>query len=63
MTAEELTKVAEHVRLMAKELAWCVKHLQGIYNIIRTDEQPEVEDVDPAQLSLFDDSSSTTCID
>lgn len=53
MTAEELTKVAEHVRLMAKELAWCVKHLQGIYNIIRTDEQPDVGYVDPAQLSLF----------
>jgi hypothetical protein len=45
-------QLAEHVRLLHKELSWCLSHLSAIYDIIKPEDAPEIED--PNQLKLFE---------
>lgn len=50
--------VAEEVRLMHKEIGWALGHLANIYAMIRTDDNPPIED--PNQLKLFQDNENDT---
>lgn len=54
-TASE--QVAEHVRLMYKQMAWAVAHMRAIYDIIKPVDAPEL--IDPNQLKLFDEETRT----
>lgn len=50
-TAQE--QVAEHLRLIYKELLWATKHLQALYELVKPDEAPEIEN--PNQLKIFEE--------
>ena len=45
------SRLAECIRLAAKELMWASKNLACFYEAIRTEENPPMED--PNQLKLF----------
>lgn len=48
--------VAEEVRLIHKELGWVLKHLANLYAMLRSDDNPPLED--PSQLKLFEDDNT-----
>ena len=50
---ESLKLIAEHLRLVFKELRWAANHIAAIHDIMRPEEEPPIED--PNQLKLFDD--------
>lgn len=43
---------------MHKEIGWALGHLANIYAMIRTDDNPPIED--PNQLKLFQDNENDT---
>lgn len=45
--------IAEHLRLVYKELRWAANHIAALHDIMRPEEEPPIED--PNQLKLFDD--------
>lgn len=49
-------KMAEELRLMHKEMRWVAAHIANIYKMLRTDEEPPIEE-DPKQLKLFQDEN------
>lgn len=61
MDEQSQIKLAELVRIMHKELGWVVKNLAKVYDMLRTESSPALEDeIDPRQLSLFNDESDET---
>jgi hypothetical protein len=49
-------QLAEHVRLLHKELRWATGHLAAIYDIIKPADAPKL--VDPNQIKLFQDDTT-----
>lgn len=45
--------IAGHLRLVYKELRWAANHISALHEIMRTEEEPPIED--PNQLKLFED--------
>lgn len=52
MDKETAREVAEHLRLVYKELRWAANHIAALHDIMRPEEEPPIED--PNQLKLFD---------
>lgn len=50
---EAQKSVAEHLRLVYKELRWAANHIAALHEIMRPEEEPPIED--PNQLKLFED--------
>ncbi len=46
-------EAAEHVRIAVKQLRWAAQNLAAFYEIIRTEDNPPIEEEDPRQLDLF----------
>lgn len=56
-TDNDLRKaIAEEVRLIHKEMGWVNGHVANIYAMIRTDDNPPIED--PNQLKLFTEDNT-----
>jgi hypothetical protein len=53
MDKETARVVAEHLRLVYKELRWAANHIAALHDIMRPEEEPSIED--PNQLKLFED--------
>ena len=54
---KELKKmVAEHLRLVYKELRWAAKHIAALHEIMRPNDEQPIED--PNQLKLFNDDTT-----
>lgn len=45
-------EMAEHLRLLHKELLWAAGHVKAIYETVKPPEAPEIED--PNQLKMFE---------
>jgi hypothetical protein len=45
---------AEHLRLAIKQGRWSLAHWKKLYESLKPDTAPSIEDADPAQLSLFE---------
>ena len=52
MDKEQQKQIANRVRLVAKELLWASKNLQAIYEAIRTDEDPPLEDPNQTKMNF-----------
>ena len=48
-------QLAEHVRLLYKELRWITSHIASIYDIIKPEDAPELVDPNQLKLTLFED--------
>ena len=53
MDKETAREVAEHLRLVYKELRWAANHIAALHDIMRPEEEPPIEY--PNQLKLFED--------
>lgn len=54
---DTLRELAENIRISAKQLRWAASNLAAVYNLIKPDDRPPLEE-DPHQTKLFDDEST-----